>query len=525
MAPGVEFFTGINMSISFTSRVLDYAFALLLVMLTGCSTVPFDQPKTISTAYTDTADTAFGQALLEWTQANPGVSGFFPLYDGMDALGARLRLIEGAQRSIDAQYFLMKDDDAGRVFAGSLLRAADRGVRLRFLIDDVFTTVDDDILGLLNQHPNIEIRLYNPVSRRGLYVLNYAGDFSRANRRMHSKSITGDNAYTIIGGRNIADEYYGLKGETEFLDYDVLALGPVAAEVSEQFDDFWNSTKAVPMEALSKNFSERDMADLRAEIDEELATGHDSIYARAINSDYMLSLLDGTGTTYSAPASLLHDGAAKLENPIDISQMTVINELENLINNSESSVFIVTPYFIPSSVGVDFWRRAIDRGMEVTVVTNSLASTNHVPVHSGYSRYRKEMLEMGANIYEVRANAVEFAEGSGTKPENLTLHTKLIVIDERYMFVGSLNLDPRSIEINAEMGLLIDSPEMAKQFMAEVTRGLEQLTYKLELDDGGSLQWHATIAGDDVIEIREPLTSGWRRLQSRIYRVLPEGQL
>lgn len=515
------------MSISFTPRALDYASALLLlVMLTGCSTVAFDQPKTASAAYTDTGETAFGQTLLEWTQGNPGVSGFFPLYDGMDALGARLRLIEGAQRSIDAQYFLMKDDDAGEVFAGSLLRAADRGVRVRFLLDDVFTSVDDGILGLLNQHPNIEIRLYNPVSRRGLYFLNYAGDFSRANRRMHSKSITGDNAYTIIGGRNIADEYFGLKAETEFLDYDVLALGPVATEVSEQFDDFWNSIKAVPMEALSKNVSEQDLVIERAEIDEELATGHNSIYARAINSDYMLSLLDGTGTIYSAPVALLHDGAAKLENPVDISQMTLISDLENLINNSNSSVFVITPYFIPSPSGVDFWQRAIDRGLEVTVVTNSLASTNHVPVHSGYSRYRKEMLEMGANIYEVRANAVELAGvGSGTKPENLTLHTKLILIDERYLFVGSLNLDPRSIEINAEMGLLIDSPEMAKQFMVDVNRALTQLTYKVELDEGEGLQWHATIGGNQTIETREPLTSWWRRLQSRIYRVLPEGQL
>jgi putative cardiolipin synthase len=519
---------GKNMSNRCMARILHFTSALTLaVFIAGCTKVAFDQPKTASRAYTDTRDTAFGKTLAEWNAEHPdGLSGFYPLDNGLDALGARLRLIEGAERSIDAQYFLMKDDDAGEIFAGSLLRAADRGVRVRFLLDDVFTTVHDDILALLNRHPNIEIRLYNPVSRRSIYVLNYAGDFKRANRRMHSKSITGDNAYTIIGGRNIADEYFQLRGDTEFLDYDVLALGPVAAEVSAQFDEFWNSTLAVPMEFLSDKFSEEDLAIERAEIDDELAAEHDSIYRKALNSDHMLSLLDGTGTTYSAPAALLHDGPAKLENPIDISQMTLINELDNLIANSDSSVFIVTPYFIPTTSGVDFWQRAIDRGMTVTVVTNSLASTNHVPVHSGYSRYRKEMLAMGATMYEVRANAVESSNvGAAPDIESLTLHTKLMLIDERYLFVGSLNLDPRSIEINAEIGLLIDSPQMAKQFMNDVNGALEQATYRVTLDEKGGLQWHATIDGKPVVETKEPLTNWWRRLQSRLYRVLPEDQL
>jgi putative cardiolipin synthase len=499
---------------------------LLLVFLSACSTVDFDQPKVVSSAITDTGDTRFGESLAKWTADNPGLSSFYPLNDGMDALGARLRLIEGAQRTIDVQYFLMKDDDAGEVFAGSLLRAADRGVRVRFLLDDVFTSVDDDILALLNQHPNIELRLFNPVSRRGVYFLNYAGDFSRANRRMHSKSITGDNAFTIIGGRNIAEEYFQLKEDTEFLDYDILALGPVAGEVSEQFDDFWNSTLAIPMEALNNSWTEADLAAERAEIDEELATGHHSIYSKAINSEYMLSLLDGTGKTYKAPAALLNDGAAKLENPIDISQMTLISELADLIARSDRSVFVITPYFIPTDSGIEFWQKVINKGMSVTIVTNSLASTNHVPVHSGYSRYRKKMLEMGASIYEARANAVgDQKDVSAGNPQSLTLHTKLMLIDERYLFVGSLNLDPRSIEINAEMGLLIDSPEMAKQFMEDVRGGLGDVTYKVEMNSEGHLRWRATIDGEEVVETREPLTSWWRRFQSRVYRILPENQL
>jgi putative cardiolipin synthase len=498
----------------------------VIVFLSACSTIAFDGEKTASSVLTDTGDTEFGRALLDWNTDHPGgLSGFYPLNNGMDALGARLRLIEGAERSIDAQYFLMKDDDAGEVFAGSLLAAADRGVRVRFLLDDVFTSVHDDILALLNQHPNIEIRLYNPVSRRGIYYLNYAGDFTRANRRMHSKSITGDNAFTIIGGRNIADEYFQLRNDTEFIDYDVLALGPIAADVSEQFDDFWNSTLALPMEALQNEFTEQDLIKERAEIDEERSAGHHSIYRKAINTQHMQELLDGSGIVYAAPAVLLHDGAAKLENPIDISQMTLINELGGVIAESDTSIFVITPYFIPTDSGVKFWQRIIDRGMEVSIVTNSLASTNHVPVHSGYSRYRKKMLAMGASIYEARADALAPVTVGKAKPQSLTLHTKLMLIDERYLFVGSLNLDPRSIEINAELGVLIDSPGMVKQLMEGVNSALPELTYEVKLDDSGSLQWLATIDGNKVVETREPQTGWWRRFQSRIYRILPESQL
>ncbi len=419
----------INLPKQWLINSLNYATGLtLLAILSACSSISFDQPKSITSVYPDTQDTNFGKILGSWNEGHPGENGFYPLSDGMDALGARLRLIEGAERSIDAQYFLMKDDDAGELFAGTLLRAADRGVRVRFLLDDVFTTVEDDILALLNQHPNIEIRLYNPVSRRGLYYLNYAGDFKRANRRMHSKSITADNAFTIIGGRNIADEYFQLRDDSEFLDYDVLALGHLAADVSDQFDDFWNSSRAIPMEALHNTFSEEDLRQERAEIDEELTLGPNSTYRRAMNSEHMLKLVDGTGIVYSAPAVLLHDGAAKLENPIDLSHMTLINELGKLILETDKSVFVITPYFIPTQSGLDFWQKVLDQGRSVTIVTNSLASTNHIPVHSGYARYRKRMLEMGASIYEARANAVKPGGTITTSaPKNLTLHTKLIV--------------------------------------------------------------------------------------------------
>jgi len=494
---------------------------VLSIVAGGCATVDFDSPKEPSYVITDVDGTKLGKVALEWAEIHSDQTGVSPLPEGIDALGARLRLIEAAELSIDAQYFLMKGDTAGELFAGALLQAADRGVRIRLLLDDVFTTVKDDELELLDQHPNIELRLFNPISRRGLYYLNYAGDFSRANRRMHSKSITADNSMTIVGGRNIADEYFQLRDDGEFLDFDVLAIGPVVAEISDQFDDFWNNDRAIPVLALDKRASEKDLQTIRDQIAEEMAHELHPIYERAVNSEYMLELINGAAQFYVANAYLIADEASKLENPVGDEFMTVANELVAILEQAESDVVIINPYFIPQADGVEFWRGLEAKGVDVTVITNSLASTNHVPVHSAYTRYRKPMLELGADMYEARVDAVE----KSSTADKLTLHTKLMVIDQRYIFVGSLNLDPRAININAEMGLMIDSAEMAQEFMADLENGVEARTYKLRLDERNKLVWETVIDDEPVTETKEPLTSGWRRFLSGFYRVLPEGQL
>ena len=204
---------------------------LVAVAFTGCTTVPFDEPKPYSKVIKDTADTRLGREVSAWVDAHDGRSGFYPLSNGMDALGVRLRLAEVAEKSIDLQYFLMKRDTAGAVMMNALLKAADRGVRVRFLLDDIFTTAPDRGLLLMNQHPNIEVRLFNPISRRGFATLNLVGDFRQANRRMHNKSFTVDNRISVVGGRNIADEYFELKEGSEFVDFDVIAMGPIAAEI------------------------------------------------------------------------------------------------------------------------------------------------------------------------------------------------------------------------------------------------------------------------------------------------------
>ena len=222
-------------------------------LFAGCATVSFDQPKSYSTTIINTENTALGKYAAHEAAQHDGLSGFYPLRQGMDALGVRLRLAERAEKSIDMQYFLMKLDTAGAVMANALLKSADRGVRVRFLLDDVFTTFPDRSFLLMNQHPNIEIRIFNPVSRRGIYAFNFIGQFSQANRRMHNKSFTVDNSISVVGGRNIADEYFELKAGAVFVDFDVLAVGPIATEISNSFDEYWNHSRAVPIEQFIKN--------------------------------------------------------------------------------------------------------------------------------------------------------------------------------------------------------------------------------------------------------------------------------
>ena len=228
-----------------------YKLAVLLVfalLVSGCATVSFDQTKSYSQAITNPEETSLGEYAADKVEEQEGLSGFFPLNEGLDALGMRLWLAETAEKSLDLQYFLMKNDSAGAVIANALLKAADRGVRVRFLLDDIFTTVPDDSFLLINQHPNIDIRIFNPISRSGVSTFNFIRHFKQANRRMHNKSFTADNTISVIGGRNIADEYFELKTGSIFIDFDVLAIGPIVTEISHSFDEYWNHSRAVPIE-------------------------------------------------------------------------------------------------------------------------------------------------------------------------------------------------------------------------------------------------------------------------------------
>ncbi|MGB5279145.1 MAG: phospholipase D family protein [Gammaproteobacteria bacterium] len=500
-----------------------FALLLLALFFSGCATVSFDEPKPYSKTITDTADTRLGKEVSRWVAAHDGLPGFYPLSEGMDSLGARLYLAERADRTIDLQYFLMKKDTAGLVMMNALLKAADRGVRVRFLLDDIFTTAPDRGLLLINQHPNIEVRLFNPVSRRGFSSLNFVGDFKQANRRMHNKSFTVDNQISITGGRNIADEYFDLKADSVFVDYDVLAMGPIAAEISKSFNEYWNHSRAIPIDRV--NSTDEDIETVRTAIAEEFNGIYDTVYRQALESQLLQELIADRRSLYPAEARVLSDSPDKLINEISEEQMQLATDLREVLLSAEKEIIIITPYYVPGDSGVEFVRNLVNKGVRVVILTNSLASNNHVPVHSGYSRYRKDVIRAGVELYEARAPAARELKRTDEGPDIMTLHTKAFLIDRRYLFVGSLNLDPRSIEINAEMGLLIDSAKMIAEHHSDPDARLAELTYRVLLNEDGDLEWHGRVNGEDVVKTKEPDTSAWLRFKAWFMKIVPESQL
>lgn len=498
----------------------------IVLVLAGCASVPLDTPKTASTAIRDTNHTTLVRKRDDWLVAQPGSNGFFPLTQGLDAFGARLVLIDAAEVSIDAQYFMMKPDNAGLVFSEELIAAADRGVRVRFLLDDIFTSVDDNWLYVLNQHPNIELRIFNPISRKGSETLNYIGHFSLANRRMHNKSFTVDNAVSVVGGRNIAAEYFQLETTGEFVDFDMLVAGPIVQEVAASFDTYWNHELEVPFEVLVANVDQQALQKAQDELATKMDDEGYSVYASAENSQVIQAWLNGELQPFFAEAQLIADNPQKLLEKVADDQKLLAASMRDTFNAAETEMIVFTPYFIPRKGGMELIRSLTDRGVRVVVVTNSLATNNHTSVHSAYSSYRKKLLKAGVELWEARVNAAEYTADDGTvELEKLTLHTKGVLIDRRKVFVGSLNFDPRSIDINTEVGLFIESAELAGMLTDIADQKIPEFAYRLELDDDGNITWHAVIDGQKVVETKEPQTSGWKRFQSWFLKIVPQDQL
>jgi putative cardiolipin synthase len=513
--------SGIN---PLAARILIAGFSLVLA---ACTSVPFDYPKTPSEASPPDPNSPMGAANLAWQDEHDEMSGFIGLSNGMDAMGARLRMMATAKHSIDAQYFILKNDRAGALFVGKMLLAADRGVQVRLLIDDVFTSGIDRQMSLLDSHPNIEVRIFNPVSRNSLKYWAYLLDFGRTNRRMHNKSFTVDNSMSIVGGRNIGEEYFELKQDVMFDDFEVLVIGPVVPEVSAGFDEFWNSQLSVPVEAFNVKVDPAELDQWRQYMRERVVESETGIYAQAVNSTFLKDIREKRIEPAEARATVVTDSPEKLlHKPGDLDLATLALEKRQRFLEAEREIVIFTPYYIPKEGGVEFVRERVEKGVRVVIVTNSLASTNHVAVHGHYAKYRKRLIEAGAELYEIRSVIDVDETGWGHTPERVTLHSKATIIDRDTIFVGSLNFDPRSIFLNTEMGIFIESAEVGEEFTRQVMEVLPEVTYLVDLDEKGSLRW--TYAYGDEYEVwhKEPQTQWGRRFKAGIYRILPlENQL
>ena len=500
---------------------------LVLSVAAGCATVDFDYPKPESTAVHDTQDTHFGRQVADVRDMPSGESAFYLLSDGIEALAARARMASHAEHTLDVQYYLITDDLIGRAFIAALLRAADRGVRVRLLLDDILTRGYDAGMAALDSHPNFEVRIFNPFAARGSRMT--VTEIARVNRRMHNKSFTVDNQITIIGGRNIAAEYFAAHDDVNFGDVDVIGTGPVVQDVSDMFDLYWNHRAAVPVPAFAKMPEDPDAAlvELRVRLEKDTESLRQSRYAEAFK-DSMQDIIETTHEDFVwAPYELVYDSPDKSDTELAATADSIITPLKEAVARAEFELIIISPYFVPLDSGVAYLTALQDRGVQVMVLTNSLSATNHTVVHSGYAPYRKALLEAGVTLYEVHPDAAVAGVDRGSPGAALaTLHTKGFVVDRKELFFGSFNWDPRSAKINTELGVIMASPELAGWVVERIATQLDSHTYEVFLNDKGKLRWADRAGDQEVIFDREPQTSWWRRFRVGFYRMLPiRGQL
>lgn len=510
-------------------------FLLVLMATGGCAIVPENVGRVESHAFRDVGGTRMAEAIREQSAAHPGESGFLLLGNGLDAFVARAALANLAERSIDAQYYLLHNDLTGMLFLDQLVKAADRGVRVRLLVDDIDLGGRDEGAAALDAHPNVEVRLFNPFSRDTWRMTQYVTRLGSVTRRMHNKSFTADNVATIIGGRNIGDEYFNAHADLAFADLDVLAIGPIVDEVSQSFDLYWNSELAYPASTLVREMP--DEADIEATYRELAAfaeSNRDSPYMQALRDFTLAEDVKNHNVEFVwADADVFYDRPEKITESTDRKDLHLATQLGPHLGDVQDELIVFSAYFVPGRKGVEALSELAQRGVRVRILTNALSSTDVVIVHAGYAKYRKQMLRAGVELYELnkRLSRTQHKEMKGPQPSSkASLHTKSFVLDRESAFIGSFNLDPRSVSENTEIGLLIESPEIAGGMGDWFDANIDQLAFRLELvteDDGRErILWHGLVDGEEKVFDVDPYTSIWRRMGVGFAGFLPiESQL
>ncbi|MEE4349569.1 MAG: phospholipase D family protein [Pacificimonas sp.] len=480
------------------------AFLLALAALVGTLLVirllnplPPLEPRPNSQAATGTVDTALGRSIAPLTDAKPDLSGVYMLSNGEEAYGARALLARTAERSLDVQYYIWRADLTGILLLRELRAAADRGVRVRLLLDDNGTAGLDAMLAALDAHPQVEVRLFNPFVVRSPKWLGYLTDFKRLNRRMHNKSFTADGQASIVGGRNIGDEYFGAQTGGLFYDLDVLAVGAVVGAVGDDFDRYWSSGSAYPASHILPEASQTEITVMEARADAAAKEPDARAYVDAVEtSGFARDLMAGrTGFIWSRVRLLSDDPAKGLGTVPDNAQLT--GKLTAAMGEAKREIGIVSGYFVPTKAGMDAFAALAQADVEISVLTNSYAATDVPYVHAGYAPRRKRLLAAGVHLYELRpsygpgAGRARGGSGSVARSSGSTLHAKTFTVDRERLFVGSFNFDPRSFALNTEMGVVIESPLLAGAVQKAFAKEILDESWHLSLTDEGSILWTA----------------------------------
>jgi putative cardiolipin synthase len=524
--------------------IMTYLSGLLLfisLFAGGCATVSLDVPKIFSTALPASDETRLGAALKPICEKHPGQSGFYLMPSGMEAFLARAFLIEAAGRSLDLQYYDFRDDTTSTLLLERILAAADRGVKVRFLLDDWNITGRDLYLDLLGMHHNIEVRVFNPFGgRRSSSIprlVQYAFGEKRLKKRMHNKSFVVDNTMAVVGGRNIGDEYFNAKSDVNFSDLDILVAGPVVPQISVAFDEYWNSEYAVPIkEVASIEPNKEDAEEGRRLLEANKKRFYESEYAKRLrDSDFLKRLLEGTLGAVWTKGEYIYDKPGKIGFSIkDEPSAYMIKRLVDIGSKARTETLMISPYFVPGKIGMDWMKSDRERGVSVKVLTNSLASNDMKAAHGGYMNYREDMLRLGVHIYEMKPTSDEILSKGhrrrrlGSSSQQGALHAKTYVWDRQRAFVGSINFDPRSALMDTQDGMYMEGPEIAGQVARLFDEGISaDAAFEVTLESGsqeadgsppseGRLTWISHEDGKDIRYYHEPMTSLWQRMKVRV---------
>ncbi|MCD9027675.1 phospholipase D family protein [Luteimonas sp. BDR2-5] len=476
----------------------------------------------------DDATTALDREVHPLLDRHPDMTGAILLADGIDAYAARAISARQAGRSLDLQYYIWNDDLTGRMLANEAWQAAERGVRVRILLDDIGIGEMDATLLAMDSHPNIELRVYNPFRNRTglLRVLEMVQRAWGVNHRMHNKAWIADGRVAVVGGRNIGGEYFSAAEEFNFHDLDVLLFGPAVNDANRIFDDFWNSEAAIPIAGLNRK-SKATIREVLTRIQQESATPEARRFLDAVDLSPSVRRYFSQELTpiWSDGIRILSDPPVKWRG--DDRGNWLVEHLMREVTSADRTALLISPYFVPGRTGTDDLSRLARSGVHVSVITNSLAANDVAAVHSGYARYRRTLLENGVNLLEIRNQSDFKAESSLFGSSGASLHTKAVLVDGTRGFIGSFNLDPRSANLNTEMGVLFDDPALGAALRDEFLHlAGDDMSYWLYLNGDGDLRWLDRARTPPVAYDHEPDSTWWQRFVAGTLRWLPiESQL
>jgi putative cardiolipin synthase len=484
---------------------------LFVACLAACTSLPpaTSLNRPVSHALRDPGATPLGRALAPLVAAHANESGFRLLTDGTDALQMRIALARAATKTLDLQYYIAAEDTTGRLLLAAALYAADRGVHVRMLVDDLNFDDTRRLMTALSMHPNIEVRVFNPFGSTHSSVFARTESFvtriDRFTRRMHNKAMIADGEVAIVGGRNLGDEYFSASPKLQFRDLDVLAAGPIVQDVSKSFDAFWNSDGAYPLDVVDKhNYEAGALRAARAELRAHWRAQARAVGAKPLQAAPLSEQIarQEMGLVW-AHATFTVDSPSKITAPDDDYRSPPMHELAELLRGAQHEVLLLSPYFVPHNAGVKLLAGLTHRGVRVAVVTNSMASTDAVAVQAGYSPYRIPLLKEGVELYEFQPLQREHSRIFAGSQSRASLHAKAYVIDRRTLVIGSLNFDPRSAHLNSELALVIDSPVIAGQVAQLIEQAMSPaVSYRVRLatpreeaqlralgENGSGLEW------------------------------------